>query len=43
METIKVWYANIGKKIKDWATWIFVVESIAAVTAGIIGFFFFCP
>jgi len=42
METIKVWYANIGKKIKDWAIWIFVVEAIAAVIAGIIGFFVFC-
>lgn len=28
------WYANIGKKIKNWAKWIFIVEAISAVISG---------
>ena len=28
-------YENIGKKIKDWAKWIFVLEAIAAVISGL--------
>ena len=28
-------YVNIGGKIKDWAKWIFVTESIAAIIGGI--------
>jgi len=35
-------YSDIGKKIKEWAVWIFIVEAVAAIIAGIIGFFIFC-
>ena len=28
-------YENIGEKIKGWAKWIFIVESIAAIITGI--------
>jgi len=29
------WYSDIGGKIKRWAKWIFIVESICAIIAGI--------
>lgn len=36
-------YSDIGKKIKEWAVWIFIVKSVAAIITGIIGFFIiFC-
>ena len=28
-------YENIGGKIKNWAKWIFIIESIAAIICGI--------
>jgi hypothetical protein len=32
-------YENIGGKIKSWAKWIFVVEAIAAIIAGLVMMF----
>ena len=29
-------YENIGKKIKAWAKWIFIVEAIAAIIGGLL-------
>lgn len=31
-------YENIGGKIKNWAKWIFIVESICAIIAGLVLF-----
>lgn len=33
------WYADIGKKIKGWARWIFIVEAIASVIGAIVMLF----
>lgn len=30
------WYADIGKKIKEWAKWIFILEAIAAVIGALV-------
>ncbi len=32
-------YENIGEKIKSWAKWIFVLESVAAVITGLVFLF----
>ena len=29
-------YGNIGKKIKNWAMWMFIIEAIGAVITGIV-------
>ncbi len=36
METIRGWYANIGKKIKTLAIWTFIIAAIACIISGII-------
>ncbi len=30
------WYADIGKKIKNWAIWCFIIEAIGAVITGLV-------
>ncbi len=41
LEKIRNSYSDIGKKIKEWAVWIFIVEAVAAIIAGIAGAFVF--
>lgn len=33
--TVDGWYADIGKKIKSWAKWIFILEAIGFVISGL--------
>ena len=37
--TIDGWYTDIGKKIKSWAKWIFILEAIGFVISGLFMLF----